>query len=273
MADPIATALARGQVLDDPNILREDKPPILEFARETREDRMTTIKTGRFGFRDAIVVYVRAPGDQKTRVPFIVWEKVNMPAKEMVAVRKAVPVVIREVGQDGMLIERTVFEERDTMEERDTFSAVERWPWFDQLDEKLRNGRISQTYRDHCRRAFEQWRSHGDVPLDGTPVAGWVMASPAQQATLINAGINTVEKVASMTEEGVQAIGMGARELKKKAENYLKADDKAAAGAQITRLENALAEKEEAQKTMAAKLAALESRMQQFSQDGKRAQK
>ena len=92
MSDPIAAALARNQTLDDPNILREDKPPMLEFERETREDRMTTEQTGRYGFRDVIVVYVRAFGDVKTRVPFIVWEKIHEPVLEMVAVRKPVPV-------------------------------------------------------------------------------------------------------------------------------------------------------------------------------------
>lgn len=272
MSDAITAALARNQPLDDPNILKEDKPPRLQFQRETREDRMITETTGRYGFRDVIVVYVQAYGDQKTQTPYIVWEKVNQPATEMVAVRKPVPVVVREPDANGIMVERTIYEERDTMEERQTFVPVERWPWFEQLDERLRHGRISQAYRDHCRRSYEQWRQHGDVPLDGTPVAGWVQISPAQQATLIAVGYNTIEKVAQMTEEGMIAVGVGARDLKKKAEAYLKADDRAASSAQIHNLETRLSEEAERNKTLATKLKALEDRFA-IGGDEKRARK
>ena len=261
MNNPIEAALARNQPLDNPNIMKEDTPPMLRFARETLEDRMITEETGRFGFRDVIKVYVRAFGDQKTEVPDVVWTKIHVPVFENVAVRKRVPVLFREPNESGVMVERTIYEERDTMEERRAWQLEERWPWFAKLDEKLRNGQISQGYRDHCRKAFAQWKEHGDVPLEGSPVVEWNQISPAQQQTLVNLGFKTIESVAKMTEEALTAFGMGGRDVKKKAENWLKADDRAAASAQIVRLETNLNQEQDQRKSLEAKVKALEERI------------
>jgi len=223
MSDAIREALSRSDVLDDPNVLREDDPPMLRFERTTMENRHKTEETGRYGYKDAIIVHVRSYGDTKTEVPYVAWTTAMVPMIEQVMVEKQVPVIVERVAADGSISEEEEYRKKTTMEERATYEEEEVFPWFDQLDERLRNGRISQRYRDHCRKAFAQWKERGDIPIDGTPVADWRMISPAQQNTLIDAGINTIERVAEMNEDAMQTIGMGARDMKKKAVAFLEA--------------------------------------------------
>ena len=249
--------------LDDANVLRDDDPPLLRFERTTLENRHKTIETGRYGYKDAILVYVRAYGDIKTEVPYVAWTTVLVPTVEQVMVEKQVPVIIERVRPDGTTFEEEEFRQKTVYEDRETFAEEEKYPWFEQLDDRLRNGRISQSYRDYCRNMFEQWRQKGEVPLDGKPVAEWNMISGAQQATLIDLGLNTIERVAQMSEDAMTEVGMGAREIKRKAEAWLEADvDNELSSAKIVSLEAALDRESEERQGLQAKLAELEKMLE-----------
>lgn len=221
----IADAISRSPTgaLNDPNILREDSPPSLRFERKALEDRHMTIERGVYTHMDAIVVHVKSYGDLRTEVPYVVQTSIWVPTETEVSVRKSVPVILREVV-DGEVVEKTIHEQRDTMETQQTWKQEEIYPWFETLADKLRNGFITQSYSDHCHRVFEVWKEKGDVPLDGFPVIEWNMISPAQQRTLVDCEMNTVELVAEMGEDVMERVGMGARDLKKKASAWLNAN-------------------------------------------------
>lgn len=93
--------------------------------------------------------------------------------------------------------------------------------WFEHLKDRLRQKQISQHYYDYCARAYEAWKEKGVMPVDGTPILGWTLASPALQKQIIDAKIRSVEDLATATEDALQAIGPGARELKRKAEKWV----------------------------------------------------
>ena len=239
----IADAINRSPTgaLNDPNILKEDTPPMLRFERVALEDRHATIERGVYSHKDAHQVNIRSYGDNKTEVPYIVWTTMKVPTIEQVLVRKKTPTKVRLVNEDGTVREVEEIEERETMEDQTTFTDEDVFPWIDVLKDRLRNAFITQSYYDHCINQYEFWKEKGDVPLNGFPVVEWNMVSPAQQRTLVDAGINTGELVAEMTEDAMETVGFGSRELKKKAQAWMTANtDTAPQAAYIMRLEEAV---------------------------------
>jgi hypothetical protein len=99
--------------------------------------------------------------------------------------------------------------------------------WFDQLKTDALNGRIPQEWLDKYQASYQAWQKGQELPLDGFPIKGWGVCSPAQQETLIKMHILTVEQLADVTHEGIQRIGMGGVDLKNKATAWLQALKKA----------------------------------------------
>ena len=94
--------------------------------------------------------------------------------------------------------------------------------WLVQLDSDVNNGRIPVEWLQKYKAAYEAWKKGQELPLEGIPIKGWGVCSPAQQETLIKLHILTVEQLASANEEGLRRIGMGAVDLKNKADAWLK---------------------------------------------------
>ena len=93
--------------------------------------------------------------------------------------------------------------------------------WKDNMRQDVANGRLPEQWMDMYLNAYKKWKEGQDVPLNGTPIKGWGVISPAQQETLIRMSILTVEDLAAANEEGMRRIGMGALELKNKAKGWL----------------------------------------------------
>lgn len=99
--------------------------------------------------------------------------------------------------------------------------------WFDSLKTDAMNGRIPPEWVDKYKAAYEAWKNGQELPVDGFPIKGWGVCSPAQQETLIKLHILTVEQLAAANDEGLRRIGMGAYDLKNKADTWLKQLNKA----------------------------------------------
>lgn len=93
--------------------------------------------------------------------------------------------------------------------------------WFESLEMDLRNDRIPQEWVDQYKNQYRAWQNGQELPLNGTPIKGWGVISPAQQETLIRMNILTVEDLAKVNDEGIKRIGMGAIDLKNKANAWL----------------------------------------------------
>lgn len=98
--------------------------------------------------------------------------------------------------------------------------------WFDQLERDVANQRIPMAWVEDYRKAYDYFLKGQEMPLDGIPVRGWGIISPAQQETLIRLHILTVNQLAVVNEEAVRRIGMGGQDLKNKAQAWLKTLDK-----------------------------------------------
>lgn len=94
--------------------------------------------------------------------------------------------------------------------------------WFEQLELDAQKGRVPREWVQKVKQAYAFFQQGQEIPLDGAPIKGWGVISPAQQETLIKMGILTVETLAAVNEEGLRRIGMGATELKHKADAWLK---------------------------------------------------
>lgn len=96
--------------------------------------------------------------------------------------------------------------------------------WLTQIKQQAKEGRMNPQWEAAYARAYEFWKSGQEIPLEGTPILGWPLLSPAQQSNLIaGANIRTVEDLAIANAEACSRMGMGAQELKQKAQAWLKA--------------------------------------------------
>lgn len=68
---------------------------------------------------------------------------------------------------------------------------------------------------------FDLWKQGLESPVNGTHVREWPVLSPSQVNNLIALRIVTVEDVAAMTEDAMSRLGMGSRELREKAREWL----------------------------------------------------
>ncbi|MCK9622144.1 MAG: hypothetical protein M0R47_16610 [Methylobacter sp.] len=94
--------------------------------------------------------------------------------------------------------------------------------WLGQLKIDAMNARIPADWVEKYTAAYEAWKRGQEMPVDGYPIKGWGVISPAQQETLIKLHILTVESLAAANDEGLRRIGMGAHDLKNKADAWLK---------------------------------------------------
>lgn len=93
--------------------------------------------------------------------------------------------------------------------------------WVENMEQDVRNNRISREWRDQYIKQLEAWRNGQELPPVGTPIRGWGILSPAQQENLIRLTILTVEDLAGVNDEGCRRIGMGSMELRNKAKAWL----------------------------------------------------
>lgn len=94
--------------------------------------------------------------------------------------------------------------------------------WLKNLQRNVAEGRMPEAWFDRYKDQYQRWRQGEELPLDGTPIKGWGVISPAQQKNLIGLNILTVEDLAKLNDEGIRRIGMGGVDLKHKANAWLR---------------------------------------------------
>lgn len=145
---------------------------------------------------------------RKERPPLVRFEKVAV--EDVPASRAAGRYVARDV--DFALVTPPYSKDIFKQEVRD---------YLDSMKRERDAGRFLPEWFAHIERAYAEWQRGNEIPLNGTPVKGWGLISPAQQENLIRLNILTVEDVANMNEEGQRRVGMGALDLQRKAKAWL----------------------------------------------------
>ncbi len=105
---------------------------------------------------------------------------------------------------------------RDIIEQKAT-------QWLENLDRDVSMGRLPAEWRDAYKEGYRKWQNGQEMPLNGTPIRGWPVVSPAQQENLIRLNILTVEDLACVNDEGAARLGLGWLELRNKAVAWLRA--------------------------------------------------
>jgi hypothetical protein len=93
--------------------------------------------------------------------------------------------------------------------------------WFDKLEIDYKSGRVMPDWVSRWKAAYEHYKQGKELPVEGTPIKGWNMLSGAQQQNVIQCNILTVETLATANAETLQRIGMGALDLKRRAEAWI----------------------------------------------------
>jgi len=107
-------------------------------------------------------------------------------------------------------------------EGRPIFRDVE---WLDIHIAGDKNTQVSRKVTDFDKQRFSAeynaFKRGQEAPVEGTPLQEWALLRPAQVSELLAMRFRSVEDVAGMPDTAVQKIGMGGRELKKKAQAWL----------------------------------------------------
>jgi len=93
--------------------------------------------------------------------------------------------------------------------------------WFENMEADVRNNRMPVEWQEGYIKQYRAWQNGQEIPLNGTPILGWGLISPAMQKTLIEMRVMTVEDLAAANDEGLRRMGMGALEHKNKAITWL----------------------------------------------------
>jgi hypothetical protein len=145
--------------------------------------------------------------------------------------------------------------------QKDTVERVAQ-EWIDDLHRQAADSRIPQTWPEGFQKMYDAWKNGQEVPVEGTPIRGWPLLSPAQQETILLAGIRTVEDLATMSDEAVRHIGTGGVTFRNTAKGWLdQANDKGAVAAEVATLKRDNESLTEQNKEMREQLAALSARL------------
>lgn len=93
--------------------------------------------------------------------------------------------------------------------------------WFARREQDAAEGRFTREWLSAFKGAFAEWKAGREIPLNGTSVANWPVASPSQVKMLLDLKVRTVEDLAEANEETLNRLGMGGRTLKQKAQDWL----------------------------------------------------
>jgi hypothetical protein len=144
--------------------------------------------------------------------------------------------------------------------------------WFDILDQDQRNGRIPEQWVANYKKQYAAFKAGQEMPLNGSPIRGWGIISPAQQDMLIKMHILTVEDLAATNDEGMKQIGLGGLDLKNKAKAWLlQLKDNGALAIQMADLQKKFATQEALINGQNEKLEQLKTKLAQY-EDTPRAQ-
>jgi len=130
--------------------------------------------------------------------------------------------------------------------------------WFANLRRQVEEGRFPQEWLTAFESRFEHWKKGQELPVNGTSVRQWNVLSPSQCRTLLDLHVLTIEDLAVANEETINRIGMGGRDLQRRAREWLQASTNVG---QVSERSAAMAAENEALK---ARIAEMEKQIQQL---------
>ena len=126
---------------------------------------------------------------------------------------------------------------------------------------------VTDDHRERWPDAYAAFKRGLDAPLEGTPLKQWPPISASMARELAHFNIQTVEQLAAIGDNVVQSIGMGMRDMRRKAQLFLEVAEKGSGplGRLIDENEQLRAGQAQDRETIAA----LSSRLEALEQAGK----
>lgn len=117
------------------------------------------------------------------------------------------------------------------------------YPQFDDVDfiiimapgekDALFEGPVRESDKSRFRLAWEAYKANREQPSHGMPIDQWPLISAARVSELKASGVPTVEALANVSDENLRNLGMGGRDLRQKAIDFLAAAKSTAPLAQM----------------------------------------
>lgn len=112
-------------------------------------------------------------------------------------------------------------------------------------DDPLSGGQVKISYAERFMRQYQQFKMRVTQTKSGTPLANAAFLTPARQAELKALNVYTVEALAAVDGQELKNLGMGGRELKNQAIEYLEESKTGAGSAKLQAEIDALKAKNE----------------------------
>jgi len=95
--------------------------------------------------------------------------------------------------------------------------------WLANIRDRAQVGQYDPEWVSTFEKMYAMWKDGQEIPEDGTPLKMCTtIFSPAEIQNCLGNNIRTLEQLASVNEEGMGRIGMGARALKIRAQEAIK---------------------------------------------------
>lgn len=141
--------------------------------------------------------------------------------------------------------------------------------WLAHIDRESRQDRFDPRWVQGYKQSFALWKEGQQAPVEGTPITEWPGLSPAQVRNYNAINIRSVEDIAEANEETLARMGFGARDLKNRAQNWLKAASTTGISAEtLSALEAKNASLEATNKTLQDKLDSVLQRLSFLEANG-----
>lgn len=101
---------------------------------------------------------------------------------------------------------------------------------------------------------YQAFKENQEQPLEGTPIKELTILTESKRQELLAINIRTVEALANLSENGIKRLGMGGRELVKKAQAYVKQSEGLAPINELVEENGKLREELDAMKAQIAQL-------------------
>ena len=93
--------------------------------------------------------------------------------------------------------------------------------WWAKLEQQSRNGTIPHEWVDEYKNAYKRWSEGEEELVSGTHLKEWARISRSEAEMLNAVHVRTVEELADANEGTLDAYGMGARQLRQDARDFL----------------------------------------------------
>lgn len=98
--------------------------------------------------------------------------------------------------------------------------------WLDKIKLQAESGQYDWEWARDFRKMYEMFKEGKEMPVNGTPLAMCTtLFSPAEIQNCVGVQVRTLEDLANCNEEALGRIGMGARALKTRAQEAIRAGE------------------------------------------------